>query len=196
MVEGAEFERRFRRAKRGDAEARRELLEDEITRLRAYVRLKTGPAIRARESCSDLVQSACREALEGIDRIECENAPAFRQWLFQVALNKIRHRAEYWGADRRDRAHEERMGAADAEALWATYGGGDSPSRHASAREGVERIEAAMDRLSEEHREIIVQARILGRPHRDIARETGRSEEAVRQLLARARARLGMLMLE
>ena len=40
------------------------LLEEHLPRLRAFIRLRTNQAIRARESCSDLVQSVCREVLE------------------------------------------------------------------------------------------------------------------------------------
>ena len=53
---------------------------------------------------------------------------------------------------------------------------------------------ASFDQLSEEHREVITLARLVGFSHRDIAERMGRSEDAVRKLLSRARARLMVLL--
>ena len=176
----------------GAQQAREELMLLHLDRLRAYVRLKTGPVLRSQESCSDLVQSVCREALDGLERVEVEGEEDYRRWLFGVAINKIRRRAQYYGAARRDPGREEKGDAA----LLAAYASVVTPSRHAAAREEVAHIETAFDRLSAEQREVLVQVRLLGRPHREVARETGRTEEAVRQLLTRARARLALLLRE
>ena len=69
----------------------------------------------------------------------------------------------------------------------AAYGSFCTPSRDAMVAEEMGRIEGAFDRLSDEHREVILQARLEGRSHREIALEMGKSETAVRKLLSRAR---------
>lgn len=178
------------RARTGDREAREALILRHLDRLRAFVRLKSGPGLRARESCSDLVQSVCREALGELGRLEVDGEDGFQRWLFAVALHKIGRRVEYYRAAKRDPGREETGDAA----LLSAYGAVVTPSADAAAREEVAHIEAAFDALSEDQREALIQVRLLGRPHREVAEETGRSEEAVRQLLYRARARLALLL--
>ena len=58
----------------------------------------------------------------------------------------------------------------------------------------IARIEAAFDGLPDEYRDVIVEACVLGKPHREIAGAMNRSEQAVRSLLQRARARLALLL--
>src|SRR5215510_13975884 len=76
----------------GDAEAVRALVEDHLPRLRAFVRLNCGAALRARESASDLVQSACRDVLANLDGFRWEGEPAFRSWLYTAAARKVADR--------------------------------------------------------------------------------------------------------
>ena len=65
-----------------------------------------------------------------------------------------------------------------------------TPSRDAIGREEVERLESALDRLSDEHREVIILARIIGLPHADIAEQMDRTASATRKLLGRALTKL------
>ncbi len=67
------------RASHGDPIAIDALLEANLPALRAFVRLRMGPTLRAKESASDLVQSACREVLEGLDRFQFQGAENFRR---------------------------------------------------------------------------------------------------------------------
>ena len=76
----------------------------------------------------------------------------------------------------------------------AGYSGLCTPSRDAAAREELARAEAALARLSEEHREVIVLARIVGLSHAQIAEKLGTTEVATRSLLHRALARLAVEM--
>jgi len=186
----------LQRARSGDAGALDAILASHLPGLRAYVRLNASPALRAKESCSDLMQSVCREALQDLADLRSDAEPAFRQWLFTLALRKIQDRAKFYRAERRDAGREVGPPAGtDAEReLLATYRTFASPSHHAAAREEVARLEAAFDRLPPEYRDVIVQARLLGLSHAEIARQQDRSEEAVRMLLHRARAKLARLL--
>ena len=76
-----DFLQLFERARSGDSEARGELMQRHLGGLRAFVRLKSGELIRAKESESDLVQSACREALSDLSSFECKSEEHFRGWL-------------------------------------------------------------------------------------------------------------------
>jgi RNA polymerase sigma-70 factor (subfamily 1) len=183
------------RIRAGDREALEDLLRSELPGLRAYVRLRAGAALRERESASDLVQSTCREVLGNLDAFAYGGEAGFRNWLYAAALRKIMNRAEHWGAQKRDARREEPLqagspSAADDRGLAAVYGTLGSPSQNAVARETLDAMEAAFDRLPEDRREIIVLARVVGLDHADIAQRLGCSEASARQRLFRALAEL------
>lgn len=179
----------LRRAGHGDEPAVRTLLARYLPGLRAFVRLHSGRLVRSKESCSDLVQSACREVLEHADDFVYGGEAGFKQWLYRTALRKIAHRAEHWGAERRDARREHAAGDDSLDVL-DCYRAFYTPSQQAAAREELERVEAAFDRLSEPHRQVIVMAKVMGMSRAEIGAELGRSELAVRTLLSRALAQL------
>jgi RNA polymerase sigma factor (sigma-70 family) len=74
--------------------------------------------------------------------------------------------------------------------LLACYRAFYTPSQQAAAREELERVEGAFDRLPEQYRQVIVMAKIMGLSRAEIAVELGRTELAVRTLLSRALAQL------
>lgn len=178
-------------ASQGDAAAVATLLERHLPRLRAYIRLRMGPQLRARESASDLVQSACREVLENIGRYQHRSEANFRRWLFTTAARKVRDRVDYHRAEKRDVDRE--IDCADGtvhDAVAAVYADFVTPSADLDMRERVARLEAAFDRLPADYREVITLTRIVGLPHREVAEAMGRSETASRMLLYRALAEL------
>ena len=63
----------------GDARALDSLIVDYLPRLRAFVRARMDVALRRRESCSDLVQSVCRDLLAREDKFEFEGEAQFRE---------------------------------------------------------------------------------------------------------------------
>ena len=189
-----EIEVLTRRAGQGDRDALDALLECYLPELRAFVRLRAGPLIRARESDSDLVQSVCRELLDHADRFKHPSESAFKRWLYTTALRKILSRREFYLAQRRDVLREIAPNAEDSEDraadLLSLYQSFSTPSQHAMVREEVERIELAFESLSDEQREIITLAHIVGLPRGEIAAQLGKSQGAVRMLLHRALAKV------
>ncbi len=177
-------------ASRGDSQAIAALLERNLPRLRAFVRLRMGPQLRAKESASDLVQSACREVLEHVERYRYRSEANFRQWLFTTAARKIRDRVDYYRAQRRS-VDREAVAATSLESVAGVYADLRTPSAQLEIEERIARLEAAFDRLSDEHREVITLARIVGLPHKQVGAAMGRSEAASRTLLFRALAQLG-----
>jgi len=181
------------RATAGDELALDELLERHLPALRAFVRLRCGPALRARESVSDIVQSVCREVLGELDRFEWRGEAGFRAWLYLASARKIADRAEHWRAGKRDAAREvplERSGAASDAPLLEVYRTVCTPSAAAAGRELMERIELAFEQLGEDDREVIALARIAGLSHAEIGERLGCSEVAARKRLFRALALL------
>jgi RNA polymerase sigma-70 factor (ECF subfamily) len=165
--------------------------------LRAFVRLRAGDALRRRESTSDLVQSTCREVLTHLERFQFPDESAFRRWLFVTAQRKIADRADHYAAQKRAAAREERLaseaGVQD-EQLANCYRRFSSPSRRALVRDEIEQLERAFDALTEEQREIVTLAHVVGLSRAQIAEQVGKSENAVRIVLHRALARLAEIV--
>jgi RNA polymerase sigma-70 factor (ECF subfamily) len=181
-------------AAEGDSGAVEQLLERFLPDLRAFVRLRAGEVVRGREAYSDIVQSTCREVLEHIDRFRFPSEAAFRQWLFTTALRKLSNKRDYIQAEKRDARREEALHGSreQSQQLLACYRGFASPSNVAILHEEVERIERAFDQLSDEQREVITLARVVGLSRAEIAEQMGRSEGAVKMLLSRALAELAL----
>jgi RNA polymerase sigma factor (sigma-70 family) len=177
----------LRRASQRDEGAVATLLQQHLPALRAFVRLKAGPMLLAKESCSDLAQSVCRDVLENADRFRFGGDAEFRKWLFTTAMRKIADRAEHWQAGKRHPARE-RGGLAEDEIRG--YAGIWTPSGQAAAREELARVEAGFGNLAPEKQEVILMARLMGMSHAEIAKELGKTEVAVRTMLSRALAEL------
>ena len=174
----------------GDPAAIEEVLRAYLPRLQQFVHARLGPQLRAREGTLDIVQSTVRELLEQKD-FEWRGEIEFRAWLFQAALNKLREKGRFHGAGKRAPDRELPVAAAAAERLDEAILDHATPSHVAMAREQLARLEGAFARLTEPQREVLTLARIAGLPHAVIARQLGKSEVAVRQLLVRAMAALG-----
>jgi len=178
------------RASKGDADAVGALLVRELPKLRAFVRLRMYPGLRAREESADLVSSICREILEHAERFQHPGEEQFRRWLFTTAIRLLRNKAKFWNRERRAAGSERSPGGdGDAEVAVACTTL-LTPSRDASALEQLDRLERAFGQLPEEHREVIALARVLGLSHKEVAEQMGRSELATRSLLHRALAGL------
>jgi len=173
-----------------------EALEEHLGVLRAFIHLRLGRALRAKEETQDLVQSVCREVLAEVPPNPSRGGSGFRKWLLQAAENKIRDRWRHWRREKRDPAREidlDSTRAADEEtacqlASWIT------PSRQAASREELARLERVFCELPDDYREVIVLARLRGWSHERIAAKLGRTELATRTLLSRALARLALAL--
>jgi RNA polymerase sigma-70 factor (ECF subfamily) len=177
----------YERAKGGDAAALETLIEHYLPQLHAFVRLRLDAVVRARESSMDVVQSVCRDLLAARERFEFRGEDRFRAWLFTSALNKILEKQRFHRLAKRDLGREQPVATGDESAVAVSL---LTPSHAAMGNEAAQALEASLDALSPEHREVITLARIVRLPHKVIAEVMDRSEEAVRQLLARAMLRL------
>jgi RNA polymerase sigma-70 factor (ECF subfamily) len=184
----------LRNAADGDRSAREGLLLRHLPGLRAYLRLHTSPAIRAKESVSDLAQSVCREVLLSLESFDYRGEAAFRHWLFTMALRKLTERQAYYCALKRRAEKDGGAGRESEESLLNVYRTLASPSELACRREEIERIEEVFDRIPADYREVILLFHLVGFTHAEIAARLGRTEGAVRVLLFRALARVAELL--
>ena len=180
-------------ASRGDPKGIADVLAAYLPRLEQFVRVRLGPRLHSREETLDIVQSTVRELLCE-SRFELRGEIEFRAWLFQAALNRIREKARFHAAEMRSPDREVLVGDSTSTGMPAIADVQPSPSRIAMAREELARVESAFAGLTEPQREVLTLSRIAGLPHAVIARQLGKSEVAVRQLLVRAMAALGAQM--
>ncbi len=183
----------LRKAADGDPVALDSLFERNLPGLVAFIRSRLGAQLAARESATDLAQSVCREVLQDQDVFEFRGEAAFRGWMYKQAIRKILDRSRYHGRDCRDAAREIAPGSSredDLPSLIACYGCIATPSRHASAREELERFEEALATLPENQRDAISMSRLMGMDYAEIADVLGISPSAVRGLVARGLAAL------
>lgn len=155
-----------------------------LPRLRAFVRVRSNQLVRQLESCSDLVQSVCREVLQGQGNFRYQGEGPFRAWLFRTALNKILERTRRLTQQKRDVRRE--VHGADTIDYGDLAGFGPTASQVAAAAELRDRMESAFDAIPDDYREVIALSRIVGLSHAEIAVQLGRGEGAVRMLLSRA----------
>jgi RNA polymerase sigma-70 factor (ECF subfamily) len=169
------------------------VLQEQLGGLRAFLRARAGPVIRARLRDSDLVQAVCVEALEHAPRAKFANEAAFRGWLYTAALRKLVEKKRWLTADKRDMGREQpldqKQGSDDAPIV--ALASAITPSMEVVGREGVKQIEEALDALPEAQREVLLLSRMVGLSHAEIAEQTGRTEANCRQMLRRALLKLG-----
>jgi len=180
-------------ARAGDQHAFDSLFARTMPQLIAFLRVKVGRLIGARESVRDLAQSVCREVLEDMDGFEYAGDAAFRRWLFQQASSKIIDRHRYLRRARRDAGREVSADPdveADARSVLASYATFCTPSQVAGAREELHRIEAAIARLPENQRDAVCLSRLMGLSYSDVAERLGCTEPAARALVGRGLAKL------
>ena len=186
----------IRSAAGGDAASIEILLQRHLPALRAFVRARAGLRVRAYDATSDLVQTVCVRALEGAGSLHAVDEASFRHWLYTAALRVIFARNRFHRARRRaleaeapppPPGSETEPGSAELPAASPT------PSRIAGAREDLARVADAFAKLSAEERDVILLARFEDLSHAEIAEHLGCSEEAARQRLSRAVARLWAL---
>lgn len=139
-----------------------DLYEDNFYRVYAYVSRRVGD----RTAAEDLTSEVFREALAGLAKFEWRDVP-FVAWLLGIAARTV--------ADHFKRAGRETPAPADAPEPSADY----ETERSAMLFQLVERLPEAQFRVI--HMRFVEQKSI-----REIAREMGRSEGAVKQLQLRA----------
>jgi RNA polymerase sigma-70 factor, ECF subfamily len=184
------------RARDGDVEAMNELFSRYHATMVGLARRRLGPRLRAKEEPDDLAQTTFREATRDFSQYEYRGEDSLLRWLVRILQNKIRDRAEFYSAGKRDISRErpvEDTGNSRHHDLPRR----DPPSEDLSVTRVVQREEEfkilreALGELSPDHRKAITLVFFQGLTLRKAGEKMeGRSEDAVRMLLRRAEARL------
>ncbi|MCZ6597734.1 MAG: sigma-70 family RNA polymerase sigma factor [Planctomycetota bacterium] len=184
-------------AKHGDTDALNELFKRYHGFMVEVARKRLGARLKLKEEADDLAQTTFREATRDFGRYEYRGEGSLLRWLLQILHNKIRDKAEYYAAGKRDVTRERRIDdsrTSDSPGLAARR---EPPSEELTVTRQVQRSEEfailreALEDLSPDHRTAITLVFFQGLSLRKAGeRMGGRSEDAVRMLLRRAEKRL------
>ena len=140
-----------------------ELYEQNFDRVYAFIAYR----VRNREEAQDLTAEVFHQALRNLPRFEWRGTP-FIAWLLRIAANAI--------ADRHHSlSREEELPE-----------GGDDLAAAEFAIDRQVMLSKLVDTLPDDQRTVIVRRFVEQRSIREIARELGRSEGAIKQLQFRA----------
>lgn len=162
------------RARAGDARAFEELVRRHLRSAHAVALGVLGNVADAEDVCQD----AFLTALEKLD--EHRDPKRFAAWLMRIVRNRALNFRES-RALRQGEPLDESAPVAEA---------GDDPRRRAEQSELRSRLLAALGRLPESQREVVLLHDLEGWKHREIADLLGTSEGATRVRLLEARKRL------
>ncbi len=165
------------RLRAGDVEAAEVLFTIHRDRLLRAMRLRLPPEMRRHIDDDDICQTTILKALRKLDRFEYRGEGSFLAWLVRIADRAVRDSL---------RAHHRRKNP-DVEIPVADS---QTPSRDAVHREDLERLGLALDSLQKSDRELLIDSEILGVDLDEIAARIGKSREATRVTVYRAKNRL------
>jgi RNA polymerase sigma-70 factor (ECF subfamily) len=180
------------RARHGDREAFGALVDRYRERLEALVHLRLGKRLRQKVEPEDVLQEVYLRALPALQSFQWTDKGSFFRWLGAIAEHVIQDLARrHLEAEKRALSHErslerEIVGEGEDERERVFEARDASPSEILRRWERFERLEAALDRLHPDHREVIILSVVRGLPTREIAERMHRSPEAVGMLLLRA----------
>src|SRR6185436_10622758 len=100
------------RAKAGDTDALNALFTRYHQLMVEVARRKIGPRLRMKEEPDDLAQTTFREATRDFKNYEYRGPDSLVRWLMQILQNKIRDKAEFYAANKRDQARERTLSGA------------------------------------------------------------------------------------
>ena len=178
-------------ARSGSPEALNHLYERCAGRLLAFIRLRLGRDLRSRLESRDILQATLLKSLSHVSELKAAETRSVMAWLARIAEHEIQDCADFHHRQRRDAARE--MPIEDDAPLPAL-------TRSALSRvilgEQAEQLEAALDVLSPDHREVILLRKFEELSFAEIGQRLGKSEDACRMLLARAMTALTLKMSE
>jgi RNA polymerase sigma-70 factor (ECF subfamily) len=188
------------RVRQGDTGARRRLLDRHRGRLRRAVARRLDRRVAARVDPSDVVQEVLAEADRRLDDYAVRRPLPYYPWLRQLADERMAALyRRHVKARRRTVEREEAIpislshdsAAALAERL---VDHGSRPGSRIMRAELRQRLQAALDQLSEADRTVLILRHLEQRPTAEVAVRLGISAGAVRVRAVRALARLRELL--
>jgi RNA polymerase sigma-70 factor, ECF subfamily len=179
-------------ARAGDREALGRVLDS----CREYLRLIAARGLDAdliaKGGASDLVQDTLFGAYRDFGAFHGCSRDEFLAWLRKILQNNLAvHRQRYRGTRKRQVSREIPIGGSSLGAKWhALRSESETPGTAAVRGEQIAALMAALGRMPEDYRRVVVWHQYDRLTFEEIGRRLGRSAEAVRKLWSRALIRL------
>lgn len=193
-------ERLLNQAASDNRAAVNELLARYRGRLRRMVAVRLDPRLASRVDPSDVVQEVMADAAKRLPAYLQSRPIAFYPWLRQLAWNRLvdLYRFHVLGAKRAVGREVACAAALSDESVMALAkrlaGSSTSPSRNALREELRQRVRAALARLPEGHREVLVMRHLEQLSIKEIAAVAGMTEGTVKSRLFRGMEQLHRLL--
>ncbi|MEO2164082.1 MAG: RNA polymerase sigma factor [bacterium] len=181
-------------AQSGDVDSLNELFQRYHQTMVEMARRKLGPRLRLKEDPDDLAQTTFREAARDFQGYRYQGEGSLLRWLIQILQNKIRDKAEFYSAGKRDLSRERAMETkkGEEERTLEFLSEDLSVTQVVQRDEQVGHLRDSLTELSAEHRQAITLVFFEGLTLRQAGeRMGGKSEDAVRMMLRRAEGKLG-----
>jgi len=168
------------RAQAGDAQALDDLFARYLPNLRKWASGRLPQWARDVADTPDLVQEVLLETFKRIEGFEHRGEGALRAYLRQAVMNRIRDELRRAGRHPKRVEFDEKLPDR-----------GLSPLEAAVGIQAIEQYEAALQRLSEGDRELVIARVEMGMTYAELAAATGKpSPNAARMAVSRALLRL------
>lgn len=159
------------RAKAGDAEAYGSLYELYLTPVYRYVYVR----VREKTVAEDITQTVFLKVYEALSRFENTGKTPLAYFLTVARNTLIDH----------FRKKREVLGGEEGYDFENVAGSEPNPLENAELRENTEKLYQALDKVSEDQRQILTLKYLNSLTNKEIAELTGKSEENIRQLQSR-----------
>ncbi len=189
--------RQLEAARQGDREALGRAIQPFRQFLLMIAERELAPDLKAKQGASDLVQDTLMVAHRNFPKFEGGTRAELRAWLRKILLRRVSHTVRgYRRAGKRQISREIPLDAADSSKAPAEMLAADttSPSGKAARREEEVALVAALDRLPERLRQVIVWRHQEDCTFDEIGRQLDRSNVAARKLWLRAIEQLQQAM--
>jgi len=141
----------------------------------------------------DLAEDVFLQVYRTLGRFQGRSS--LKTWIYRITVNQCRNRQRWWRRRRRERALSlDELKPADEARL--SSGQAAMAFEHVARRETAQRVQAALLRLSFDHRGVLVLREVEGLTCEEIAATLAVPEGTVKSRLARARDNLRRLLME
>lgn len=188
-------------AKSGDDAAAGQLLDRHRAAVRRLVELRLDRKVQRRVDVSDVVQEVMFEASGRLDRYLQDPAMAFHLWIRQIAWDRIidtyrRHRVSAKRNMDREQPMSVPMGGdqSSIQLIAQLRDPAMTPATAATQAELSRNVEAAIDRLGDQDREVILMRHFEHLSNQEIAEVLGLNPPAASMRYLRALRRLRQLL--